>query len=468
MDKTKLNKFALQIAEDIMKARPSVPLNTAIGVANYKMANICSQLKIQIDTKAGYGKTPANIYQLLLLNSGGGKGASLGLADNFYFKDAFDYMHDVVYPKYKSIAVDQLEKEGVERPLHNWVKNHSNFTTSGLFASAESFSLCGVGGINIEVDEIGTAVVSKAELFEILLQPYDNGVFDPVGKRTDPDAITVKGLNVNLYSFGNKVRLQEGDHVETAFIKLLDEGYGRRMIFIDDKSVPQTQTPADVVNQMKASNEIIGKRVEEREYIKSLVTRGNLGKVLEFDDEALMFFATIKADGDNYIIDNKGLPPAVQSDISERSFKTAKLAGIYAFFDGNEFITEKNMEEAFEIIKSSSIVLADLRKVRPTHERLLNALLDEEKPCTSQHMLGYSFIPSSWSKKVLEIIDLSKQLASERGYLWKETSRKGVIYYEVSQKDSKVEEELDKVDEEEAKEKELSQDQEELMKLLYD
>jgi hypothetical protein len=55
----------------------------------------------------------------------------------------------------------------------------------------------------------------------------------------------------------------------------------------------------------------------------------------------------------------------------------------------------------------------------------------ESKPVTSQTMLGYSFINSSWSRKVLEYIDLAKQLSSERGYNWDETTKGGVVYYTV-------------------------------------
>ena len=268
MDRKKLNKFILQIADDLMLARPSIPLATAVGVANYKCANICSQLKIQVDTASGFGCTPANLFQLLLLNSGGGKGASLGLIDQFYFKDALDYIDEVVYPKYKDVALAKLEQEENDRPLHNWTKSISNATTSGLFAYAESFALSGIGGINVEVDEIGNAVVSKAELFEILLTPYDNGIFDPVAKRTEANAMTVKGMSVNLYCFGNKIRLFEGDNVEQAFIRLLDEGYGRRFIFIDDDSEPTRKTPEDIVNEMDMSEEIVAKREPDRDRIK--------------------------------------------------------------------------------------------------------------------------------------------------------------------------------------------------------
>ena len=464
MDKSKLNKFVLQIAEDLMIARPSIPLATAVGVANYKMANICSQLRIQLDTKSGYGQTPANLYQLLLLNSGGGKGASLGLVDNFYFKDAFDYMNNEVYPKFKSKALEVLETEENDRPIHNWVKSIGSTTESGLLAYAESYSLVGLGGINIEIDEIGNAIISKADVFELLLQPYDNGLYVPTAKRTDPNAMSVSGMCTNLYCFGNKVRLFEGDNVETAFIRTLDEGYGRRFIFIDDDTQATRRTPDDIVAEMEASEKIIAKRQSDRDYIKSLLTKSNLGRVLTLSKEAIYVWATIKAEGDNYILDNKGLEPAVKSDMSERSFKVAKLAAIYAFFEGRDEVTKDNMLEALEVIEESSLVLRELRKIKPKHERLLDSMLLEDKPVTSQHLLTYPFVPNGWTKKIAEYIDLAKELASERGLIWNTTSRKGIEYYEVSRPTKKVSEKLDAVDESEAKER----TQAELEALLFD
>ena len=456
MDKTKLNKLALQMAEDLMLARPSIPLATAIGVANYKMATICGNLRIQLDTKSGYGNTPANIYQLLLLNSGGGKGASLGLIDQFYFKDAYEYMSKVVYPKFKNKALEKLETEGNERPLHNWVKTTGSTTESGLLAYAESYDLAGVGGISIEIDEIGNAVISKSEVFELLLQPYDNGLYVPSAKRTDPNAISVSNMSTNLYCFGNKVRLFEGDIVESSFLKLLDEGYGRRMIFIDDDSIPTRKTPEDIVAEMKASESIISKREADREFIKSLITSKNLNRVLPLSDEAKYVWAIIKAEGDNYILDNRGLEPAVKSDMSERSFKVAKLAAIYAFFEGGDEVSEKNMYEALEVIEESSKVLKALRKVKPKHERLLDAMLLEDEPITSQSILAYPFIPSSWTRKIIEYIDLAKELASERGYIWDEVSRKHITYYTVNKMKSKtIEKELDNADKREKKDIEV-------------
>lgn len=468
MDESKINKFVMKIAKDLMYARPSIPLSVAVGVANYKMANICSHLNITINTRSGYSDTPANIYQLCLLPSGAGKGASLTLADNFYFGEAFDYITKEVYPKFKERAELKLEQQGVERVLHNLVKSNSDITYSGLFAYAESYSLSKFGGINIEIDEIGDAVTSKAELFGILLQPYDNGILDPVGKRTDPNAISISGLNINMYCFGNKVRLSEGDNVEVSFRKLLDEGYGRRMIFIDDVSTMRERTAQEYRDEMLASDKIKANRKEDREFIKSLVKTENLGKVLKLSDDAMLDFATIKCEGDNYVINNRGLHPAVVSDMTERVFKTSKLAGIYAFFEGYDEIQSRHMQEAFEVIKESSRVLFELRKSKSLHHRLLDKLLEEDKAVTAQHCLTYPFIPSSWTKKIIEILDLSKQLASEKGLVWSETKNKGVIYFSVTEKNSKdkeiVSDELESIEEDDG----LTDEEKQLLKLLYE
>jgi len=461
MDIEKLNPMARKMAEDLIRARPSIPLSAAIGVANYKMAGICGHLKVQLDTRSGYGCTPSNIYQLTLLGSGSGKGASLGLIDNFYFKDALEYIGNEVYPRFKRKAVEKLQAEENERPIHNWVKAIGSTTESGLLAYAESYSIVGFGGIDLQIDEIGNAVTSKADVFELLLQPYDNGLYVPTAKRTDPDAISVSGMCTNLYCFGNKVRLFEGDSVETAFLKLLDEGYGRRMIFIDDNTLPARRTPEDVVKEMKASEDIIAKRKPDREFIKSLITKQNLGKVITMSENAMYVWATIKAEGDNFVLDNKGLEPAVKSDMTERSFKVAKLASIYSFFEGNDEISAKNMYEALEVIEESSRVLQELRKVKPKHLRLLERMLEEDKPITSQTMLNYAFIPSTYTKKIIEYIELAKELASELNYVWKEQIRKGVTYYQVSKPTKKETEVFDEVDKHD---RELSEH--ELMDLL--
>lgn len=431
MDRKKLNPFALKIAEDLMKVRTNLPLSSAIASVNYKMANIASQLHIRVDTKSGYKPTPVNLYSLVLLVSGGGKNSSLGLLDRWFFGDAFHKIKEDVYPYYKKVAMQHLEDDGVERDIHSWTQSISNATISGMYAYAESYSLVGMGSLNIEVDEIGNAVISKAELFENLLTPYDNGDFMPVAKRTDSNSMDISGLPVNLYCFGNRVRLMDGDRVESNFIQLLDEGYGRRFIFVDDDSKPKLSTPQEVLNEMKVSEETRLKRSDDRDRIKSLVNASNFKSTLELSDEAMYKYAVIKAEGDAYVYENKGLQPAVVADCTERHFKTVKLAGVYAFFDGSNIVEGKHIDQAFEVIKASSEVLAKLRRLKPLHERLLEALLNEPEKITAQTMLAYPFINGSWSKKILEYIELAKQLASEKGYTWDEVSKDGVTYYRV-------------------------------------
>lgn len=431
MEINKLNPLVKKIAEDLMSVRKGLPLASAVASVNYKMSNLVSQLHVRVDTKSGYQPTPVNTYTMVLLNSGGGKNSSLGLLDRYYFGDALSYIRDKVYPLYKQDAMANLEAKGIDRELHSWTQSISNATTSGMFAYAESYSLCGFGSINIEIDEIGNAVTSKAELFEQLLTPYDNGDFMPVAKRTDANSMDISGLPVNLYAFGNKVRLFNGDNVERDFINLIDEGYGRRFIFVDDNSIPEVKTPEEILDEMDRSELIREQRQPEREKIKELITSDNFGKVLQLSREAMLEYATIKSKSDAYVSENRGLLPAVQADISERHFKTIKLAGIYAFFDGSDIVTRDNIIQAYEVIQESSKVLKELRRVKPVHDRLLDALLLEDKPVTAQHMLSYPFINSQWTKKIFEYIDLAKQLANDRGYEFVEDTKAGVTTYMV-------------------------------------
>ena len=466
MNIDKLNKRALKMARDLQTAKSSMGLSLALSAVHFKMASIASQLSIRVDTRAGFGSAVSNFYGLALSSSGAGKSVGVSLLDNFYFKDAFDYMKKEVYPKFKAKAVAELESEGIERQLHTWTPKLSNATLSGLYAYGESYYLSKIGGINIQIDEVGDAVTTKADLFDMLLECYNNGDFPAQAKRSDANALDIDGISVNLYAFGDPTKLTSGDNVEIAFQHMLKTGYARRFVFCKDDSIEQDRTPEEIVDEMMASELIKSKREDDRNYIKSLINKNNIKKTLPLTDKGLYYFARIQGEGEKYVRENKGLEDAVKSDMLNRAFKLVKLASVYAFFDGKDEVDVESLEEAMEIIRESSIVLKSITKIKPLHERLLDRMLMEENPATSQHMLGYPFIPSTWSKKVVEIIDLAKELSSEKGYIWKEASKSGVIYYSVKEKDKETEDILSKVDKQEKEE--LSKAQMKLLESLYD
>lgn len=440
MDINKINPLVRRMAEDLMKARTSLPLSSAVAAINYKLANLASQIHIKIDTQSGFPPAPVNVYYLMLLKSGGGKNSSLTLIDKWYMKDAYKKIEDKIYPYYKRKALAKIEQTNPDRILHNWSPAFNGGTPSGIMAYAETFHLCEFGSFNVEMDELGNTVISRKEVLEELLSPYDNGDFRPVAKRTDSNALDIKGLPVNLFCLGNKVRLLDGDASEKQLITFLDEGYGRRMIFTDDDSVKNIKTKDDVLEEMRASQLIAEQSEDIRILLSSFIKSDNFNKVLVLDDEAMLEYATIKAEGDNYVEESKvTLYPAVEADMRERHFKTAKLAGVYAFFDNSDTVKKEHIRQAFEVINESSMVLDKLRKVKNVHERLLDMLLWEKEPITEQHMLNsYSFINKTWTKKIKEYVELAKQLATQIGYEWIEDYRDGVVFYQAIDNSNKI------------------------------
>lgn len=432
MDKSKLNEFALKIAEDVMEVKRSLPLSGALGAVNYKLSNIASQMHLFVDTLEGYGETPAGIYALTLMNSGAGKGASLKLIDRTYLEDAFSKIRDTVYPVYRNKAIKRFTDVGLEEPIiRAWTPRVETATMSGVSAVAESYYTVGFGGVNIEMDEVADSIMSEKELFDKLLKTYDNGDYPATAKRTDPNPMDIKKMPTNLYCFGNKVKLTDGSNIQNEFMSMLDKGYARRMIFVDDNTVKKPRTPQEVLDDMDKGQDIYSRRTAEREYVADIINIDNFKRTMTLDRDARYAIAVIRAEGEQYVSEHPKLEEAIQGDMMERAFKTAKLAAVYAFFDGNDKVTAKNIEEAFEVVKESSKVLKELRKVKPLEERLLDALLRESESITSQTMLNYNFINSTWTKKILEYINLAKELASTKGYEWVEDTKNGVTYYQV-------------------------------------
>jgi hypothetical protein len=223
MDKNKLNPLVLKMSKDLMRAKPTMGLGLACNAVHFKMANIASQLRLKVDVGAGFGSAVSNFYGLSLSNSGSGKSVGVTLLDSFYFSSAFEYIKEVVFPKYKEIAEKKLEKAGIERALHSWTSKLGTATHSGLYANSETYYLCKFGSINIQLDELGDAITGKKELFEILLECYNNGDFPAVAKRSDSDALDIDGISVNFYTFGDPDKLTAGDSVESAFKHYLNK-----------------------------------------------------------------------------------------------------------------------------------------------------------------------------------------------------------------------------------------------------
>ena len=448
-----LNPLVQKMVKDLQQAKPSMGLGLACSAVHFKMASIAGQMRVMVDTQAGFGTAVSNFYGLSFSPSGSGKSIGVNLLDKMYFSEAFSYMKKTVYPKFEKIALQKLEEDGIERQLLAWTPKASNATWSGLYSASETAYLVGVGNVNLQIDEVADQVIGKADLFDILLECYNNGDFPAQLKRSDNNPLDIDGIPINMYAFGDKTKLVNGDNIEIAFQNLLKTGYGRRFIFADDKVIDtEERTANDIVREMKATEQIKTDRAPDREKIKELISIKNMNKVLTLDDDAMYMYAQIQCDGENYVRENKGLQEAVQSDMLNRVFKCVKLASIYAFFEGKDTVSKKNMEEAFTIIKESSRVLSEITKLKPLHERLLEKVLEEDKAITQQHCLSYSFIPSTWTKKILEVLELAKGLASEKGYRWKEISKKSVIYYSVTTGDEVKE--INKEDEAKAESKE--------------
>jgi hypothetical protein len=72
-------------------------------------------------------------------------------------------------------------------------------------------------------------------------------------------------------------------------------------------------------------------------------------------------------------------------------------------------------------------------------------MLLESEPITIQHMLEYPFINSTWTKKIVEYVELAKQYASSHKYEWDETTRDGVTYYSVMESEEMLNSEVEDV-----------------------
>ena len=121
MNENNMNKLALKMARDIMSAKPTMGLSLALSAVHFKMSSLVSQLRLKVDTQAGFGTAVSNFYGLSLSSSGSGKSVGVNLLDGFYFGEAFDFIKRDVFPKFKQRCEAELEVAGIER---NYMLGH--------------------------------------------------------------------------------------------------------------------------------------------------------------------------------------------------------------------------------------------------------------------------------------------------------------------------------------------------------
>ena len=355
------------------KSQNPNPLFFRVLVAYYFNV-MASMMRVSVATH-DRGEIPINMYALNLGTSGSGKGLSTNIMEN---QVIHKFRHNFLENTFPRLAEDNLPKLSLKRatrkgtdPDEEIVRTQKEFDELGsLVFSFDSGTSAAVkqlrhkllmaesGSMCLQMDEIGTNLLSNTEVLGTFLELYDVGrIKSKLLKNTTDNKRNEEIVGVtptNMLLFGTPAKLLDGSKVEEELYSMLETGYARRCFFGYSRTLNKDQdmTPEQVYALMtnRTSNEFLEQISHQFEQLAD-ITYANKKLVMTKDVALLLIEYKMQCERiANALPEHAAIRAA---EISHRYFKVLKLAGAYAFVDDSPELLEDHVYAAIKLAEES-------------------------------------------------------------------------------------------------------------------
>ena len=373
-DSYSYNKMSEDVVDVLCKKTQSnSPLFYRILVG-YNFCKAASMMRAKIRTK-DRGDIPINLYAVNLAESGAGKGHSTNIMEDdvmHMFKERF------LSETFPIVSEQHMAKMAVKRAIRNGTDEEveiervqKEFETSGhmlfSFDSATTAAIkqmrhkllmANAGSMNLEIDEIGSNLLSNADALTTVLELYDVGKVKQ--KLTKNTAENTRGEDLdgktptNMMLYGTPAKLLDGGKTEDEFRTMLETGFSRRCFFGYNEGVDRNidLTPEQIYNALvdTGSKACLGDIAVK---LAELADPVNFGRAIEIDKDVTLELIAYKMQCEKLAALLPAHEDTKKAEISHRYFKSLKLAGAYAFMEGSPKITSAHLHSAISLAEES-------------------------------------------------------------------------------------------------------------------
>lgn len=363
----------------------------------YFLGKMAASMRVQICTR-DRGMIPINLYAINLATSGHGKGYSSNIIEEqlingfreVFMNDTYPVIAEqsltvlagqraVVQDVEEAVMLQKLEKEFDD--LGKLAFSFDSGTTPAIKQMRQKLLMANIGGVNLEIDEIGSNLIGNIEPLTTFLELFDVGkVKQKLTKNTKENTRSeeIDGRTpANLLMFGTPSKLFDGGKTEDEFYSLLEIGYARRCVFgyslqaVKDETITAEQIYDSLTDE---DTEQFVRETSAR--FAKLANIANHGRVLTVPRE--VGITTIKYRQHCETLAGKmgEHEDIAKAEISHRYFKALKLAGIYAFVDGDSEITEDHLYHAICLVEESGQAFKRILKRDRPYVKLAKYLAD--------------------------------------------------------------------------------------------
>lgn len=414
---------------------------------NINIINSISQIATHMHIKIkAYDNTivPCNAYSMSLAPSGYNKGRIINTLEDSVFGQFKEEFEELFAKVSEENVIATAERNSAKRGtdfetemdvlLKRWDKlpktlfSFSEATDAGLKGSREKYTMAGIGGSNMVIDEIAYNLPKFEEVLTSMLEVYDVAKLKDKLIKVDSNGESGR-IPATLLMFGSPSSLLNGSKNEEDFINMLRQGLARRMFFSYIKSYEQIQEESarDIINRARQSNGLSS----EFDMYKSLASREWLGHVYELDDDSHEMLIEYEKECKLKANKLKEHQEIEKFELSHRYWKAFKLSGLLALIECRKTVTMDDVQDAIDFAEESGKNFNSIMNREPHYVRLFNYISDMETKLTEADLYSnLYFYQSANQGQRRDMKALAAAYAYTKGGFFKETSKNGVMFYE--------------------------------------
>lgn len=362
----------------------------------YFLAKLASCMRATVVTK-DRGDFPVNVYALALATSGYGKGHSVGIMENELIKPfrqrfmaetlpliAEKSLWDLANERAVNNNSDAQEEfnaaEGEYRRAGAYAFTFDSATPPAVKQLIHKLRLARAGSVNLQIDEIGSNLLSSVDVMTLFLELYDQGlVKQKLTKNTAENqrAEELEGKTpTNMLMFGTPSKLFDGGQTEDMFYDFMETGYGRRCLYAfgtQDRKAFHSQSPEEIYKNltMPTNSAVVDKWAN---HFHKLADPSMFNWTMEVPDEVAVLNLKYKIECEKVADAMADHEEIRKAELSHRYFKAMKIAGALAFVDQSIMVTLNHLKMAILLCEESGVAFQQILNREKPYEKLAKYL----------------------------------------------------------------------------------------------
>ncbi|MBL1322190.1 MAG: hypothetical protein COA63_014195 [Methylophaga sp.] len=414
------------------------------------LAKMASSMRAVIVTQ-DRGEVPVNLYALALATSGFGKGYSVNLIESELIKGFKNrFLDNTLEIK----SEENLTKLALQRSAKNGTtedeersKLDIEYRNAGVFAftfdsgTAAALKqlrhkalLADCGALSLQIDEIGSNLLSSVEILNIFLELYDQGFVKQKITKNTAENIRSEELDgktpANILLFGTPSKLLDGGPTEDQFFSFLDTGFARRCIFAwgNQESMYDGLTPEEIYDNLsKPQNKAIIDKWTKHFTSLADISKFGWKSIMNRPEGIILMEYKINCEAKTKLIPEH--EEIRKAELAHRYYKVLKLAGALSFVDEDITITETNLYHAIKLVEESGEAFQKLLTREKTYTKLAKYIAATDGELTHADLLENLPFYKSGTGARNELMSLAKAWGYKEHIVIKTTFVDGIEFF---------------------------------------